>query len=196
MRKELVIATSNKGKIKEFKTLFAGMYEVKSLLDYPEVPEIIEDGDTFKANAAKKAETLAAYLNQNVLADDSGLSIDALNGEPGVFSARYAGTHKSDADNMAKVLSKLAEVPEENRIARFTCMMAIAEPGKETLFFEGQVEGIIATEARGTNGFGYDPIFLVPAYGQTMAELTSELKNKISHRADAIRQVKNYLLGG
>ncbi len=102
------------------------------------------------------------------------------------FSARYAGTHKSDADNMAKVLSKLAEVPEENRIARFTCMMAIAEPGKETLFFEGQVEGIIATEAKGTNGFGYDPIFLVPAYGQTMAELTSELKkqNKPSCRCN------------
>lgn len=136
MRKELVIATSNKGKIKEFKTLFAGMYEVKSLLDYPEVPEIIEDGDTFKANAAKKAETLAAYLNQNVLADDSGLSIDALNGEPGVFSARYAGTHKSDADNMAKVLSKLAEVPEENRIARFTCMMPLPNQVKRRFFLK------------------------------------------------------------
>lgn len=196
MTTELVIATANKGKINEFKTLFAGMYEVKSLLDFPEVPEIIEDGHTFKANAAKKAETLSTYLNRKVLADDSGLAIDALNGDPGVYSARYAGTEKNNADNMAKVLTQLDQVSKEKRTARFICMMAIAEPGNETLFFEGKAEGFIATEAKGENGFGYDPIFFVPAYEKTMAELTSAIKNEISHRADAIRQVKTHLLGG
>ncbi|MDT8859478.1 XTP/dITP diphosphatase [Alkalihalobacillus sp. MEB130] len=186
--KEIVIATKNKGKIAEFKQMLDG-WEVRSLLDYPDIPDIEEDGDTFSKNAAKKAETLATYLNQMVVADDSGLEVDALDGRPGVYSARYAGSDKSDAANMGKVLTEMLDVPSEDRTARFICVMAVASPKKETRFYEGSCEGMIALEERGTNGFGYDPIFYVPELEKTMAQLTAEQKNERSHRANALHQL-------
>ncbi|WDF04135.1 XTP/dITP diphosphatase [Shouchella hunanensis] len=193
--KELLIATSNKGKVEDFKKLFQGMYEVKSLLDYPHIPDIIEDGQTFQDNAQKKAEVLSTALNETVVADDSGLVIDALNGRPGVFSARYAGEEKNDQANIEKVLEDLRGVAEQDRTARFVCTIALASPNKETIFFEGQCEGFISHEQVGEHGFGYDPIFYVGQTAKTMAQLTLEEKNEISHRARAIEQLKDYLLG-
>lgn len=193
---ELVIATRNSGKVSDFKDLFSGSFQVKSLIDFPEVPEIIEDGNTFKENAAKKAETLSAYLNRPVLADDSGLIVDALDGRPGVFSARYAGPDKSDQDNIDKVLQEMADLAVEDRTARFYCVIALAKPGKETVYAEGSCEGIITREESGTNGFGYDPIFFVPSHNKTMAQLSSREKNEISHRANALRNFKKQFVGG
>lgn len=149
-----------------------------------------------KENAAKKAETLSAYLNRPVLADDSGLIVDALDGRPGVFSARYAGPDKSDQDNINKVLQEMADLAVEDRTARFYCVIALAEPGKETVYAEGACEGIIAREESGTNGFGYDPIFFVPSYNKTMAQLVPQVKNEISHRGNALRNLKGRLAGG
>ncbi|MDO7267642.1 XTP/dITP diphosphatase [Shouchella clausii] len=192
---ELVVATKNKGKLADFQTLFTDRYIVKSLYDYPEVPEIIEDGDTFRENAAKKAETLAAYLQKPVIADDSGLLIDALGGKPGVYSARYAGEPKNDQANIDKVLSELDGVPTQKRTARFFCVIALAEPGKETIFAEGACEGRITEKPTGSNGFGYDPIFFVPSHGQTMAELSAGTKNQLSHRARALTALKETIEG-
>ncbi|ARK31641.1 XTP/dITP diphosphatase [Halalkalibacter krulwichiae] len=190
MKIELVIATQNKGKLAEFEQMFGVEgFEVKSLIDYPELPEINEDGQTFAENAAKKAETLANYLNQMVIADDSGLVIDALNGRPGVYSARYAGEEKSDVANMDKVLKEMVDIPAEDRSARFVCVMAVAKPNETTKFYEGVCEGTISLEAVGTNGFGYDPIFYVPSFEKTMAQLSSEQKNKISHRGNALNRL-------
>ncbi|WP_332689932.1 XTP/dITP diphosphatase [Halalkalibacter lacteus] len=188
--KELVISTQNKGKIAEFKQMLGEKgLEVKSLLDYPTIPDIIEDGKTFSENATKKAETLAQQLNCIVIADDSGLVVDALDGRPGVYSARYAGEAKNDNANMEKVLRELVDVPSEDRTARFVCVIAVARPNKTTLVFEGACEGVIARERRGTNGFGYDPIFYVPELEKTMAQLTSEQKNERSHRANALKKL-------
>ncbi|WP_263707583.1 XTP/dITP diphosphatase [Shouchella tritolerans] len=192
---ELVVATKNKGKLADFQTLFTDRYIVKSLYDYPEVPEIIEDGDTFHENAAKKAETLAAHLQKPVIADDSGLLIDALGGKPGVYSARYSGEPKNDQANIAKVLSELDGVPTKKRTARFFCVIALAEPGKETIFAEGACEGLITEKPIGSNGFGYDPIFFVPSHEQTMAELSAETKNQLSHRARALTALKETIEG-
>lgn len=189
--KEIVIATENKGKIAEFKQLLKG-WEVRSLLDYPQIPEIIENGETFAENAAIKAETLANHLNCIVIADDSGLEVDALQGRPGVYSARYAGDSKSDEANLRKVLAELVDVPAEDRSARFICVMAVSRPNEQTLFYEGTCEGIIAQEAIGSNGFGYDPIFYVPKHEKTMAELSPEEKNNLSHRANAINKLLTY----
>ncbi|UTR08539.1 XTP/dITP diphosphatase [Alkalihalobacillus sp. LMS6] len=192
---EVIIATTNKGKIEDFKKLFQGTYEVKSLLDFPSFPEIIEDGQTFQENARKKAEVLAKAMGQPVIADDSGLVIDALDGRPGVFSARYAGEDKNDQANIEKVLEDLRGVSERDRTARFVCTIAFADPEKETSFFEGTCEGLIAHEQAGEHGFGYDPIFYVADKNKTMAQLSLEEKNKMSHRAKAIQKLNEYLLG-
>ncbi len=186
----MVIATKNKGKITEFQQMFAKEgWEVRSLLDYPDLPDIVEDGETFAENAAKKAETLANYLNQMVIADDSGLVVDALDGRPGVYSARYAGEDKSDAANSEKVLNELVDVPGDDRTARFICLLAVAKPNQETFFYEGTCEGYIAMSAAGSNGFGYDPIFYLPELDKTMAQLMAEQKNERSHRAKALKQL-------
>ncbi|MEK4565826.1 XTP/dITP diphosphatase [Alkalihalobacillus sp. FSL R5-0424] len=193
MATELIIATTNKGKINEFKQLLEGEGTiVKSLLDYPTISDIPETGVTFYENAAIKAETLSKLLNRTVIADDSGLEVDALNGEPGVYSARYAGEQKDDQANIDKVLLELQDVPEGQRTARFVCVMAVAQPDEETIFFKGQFEGAIATSRQGENGFGYDPIFYVPALGKTAAELTSDEKNERSHRGKAIQELLKY----
>ena len=190
----VIIATKNKGKAKEFEKLFLPKgLAVKTLLDYPEIEDVEETGSTFEENAILKAETIANNLGVRVIADDSGLEIDALEGRPGVYSARYAGYEKNDENNIDKVLDELQDVPENERTARFCCALAMAEPGKETVTVFGTCEGRILDERRGTNGFGYDPIFFVETKGKSMAELASDEKNKISHRANAIRKLDDLL---
>jgi len=187
---QLLIATNNLGKAKEFEALFAKKgIAIKTLRDFPELPEVEETGTTFAENALLKAETIAEQMNMMVLADDSGLKVDALYGEPGIFSARYAGEEKNDASNNAKLLHELADVPKEERTAQFHCTLAISAPGKESLTVEGEVEGLILGVPRGENGFGYDPLFYVPKLEKTMAELSQEEKNKISHRSVALQKL-------
>lgn len=191
--KQVVIATKNKGKAKDFEALFAPLgYEVVTMFDVAPNMEIEETGTTFEENAVLKAETLAKALNTIVIADDSGLAVDALNGEPGVYSARYAGDHDDEA-NIVKVLEKLTGVPKEKRTARFCCALAIAGPEMETFTVFGTCEGIMLEEKRGTNGFGYDPIFYVPHLQRAMAELSPEEKGAISHRGNAIRKLAEAL---
>jgi XTP/dITP diphosphohydrolase len=188
--REIIIATKNAGKVKDFETLFSPKgFQVKSLLDFPEMEDVEETGVTFSENATLKAEAISFALNKPVIADDSGLAIDALNGEPGVYSARYAGENKDDNANIEKVLQKLNDVPFEKRTARFHCALAIAVPGKRTEIVEGTCEGHILEEKRGENGFGYDPIFFVEKWRCSMAELSKEQKNQISHRANALKKL-------
>lgn len=186
----IMIATNNQGKAKEFAALFeqAG-YQIKTLADFPEIPEVAETGQTFAENACLKAETIAATLNIPVLADDSGLKVDALNGLPGVYSARFAGLQKSDAANNAKLLHELTDVPDEKRTAQFHCTLAFAAPAHETLVVSAEWPGVIGRIPRGDNGFGYDPLFFVPDLEKTAAELTGAEKNAISHRGQAMKKL-------
>ncbi|MFI8685623.1 XTP/dITP diphosphatase [Rossellomorea sp. NPDC077527] len=194
MTKRVIIATKNKGKAKEFQHMFAPYgYEVQTLLDLPHIEDVEETGVTFEENAVLKAETVAAELGALVIADDSGLSIDALEGRPGVYSARYAGEEKSDDANMEKVLGELEAVEDSDRTARFYCVLAIAGPEMETKTVTGTCEGMILRDKRGTNGFGYDPIFFVPSLQKTMAELTQEEKSGISHRGHALKKLGNMI---
>jgi XTP/dITP diphosphohydrolase len=193
--KEVIIATKNPGKAKEFEHIFAPRgIAVKTLLDYPEIEDVEETGTTFEENATLKAEAVSQKLNKMVIGDDSGLIVDALEGRPGIYSARYAGEEpKDDQKNLEKVLNELQGVSEENRTARFYCALAVALPGKETITVSGTCEGRILEEQRGTNGFGYDPVFYVPEKGRAMAELSSDEKNKISHRANALKKLEGIL---
>jgi len=192
--KKILIATNNKGKAKDFETLFGPFgFEVKTLNDLDQDIDVEETGVTFEENAILKAETVSKLLGIMVIADDSGLEIDSLHGAPGVYSARYAGEPKNDEANIDKVLSELQGVPKEERTARFRCVLAVAGPSTETVTFSGSCEGLILEERRGTNGFGYDPIFFSSEKGQAMAELSPEEKGRISHRGAAIRQLKERL---
>lgn len=185
---KLLIASHNKGKISEFAKLFEAFdIEVTSLLDYPEIDEVEETGSTFEENARLKAETIAATLNTMVLADDSGLSVDALEGRPGVYSARYAGEHGNNALNNEKLLNEMKG--NTNRNAHFTCCLVLAHPKMESLVVEGIAEGTILEELKGTEGFGYDPLFYVESEQKTFAELTADRKNEISHRGKAIKKL-------
>lgn len=189
--KQVIIATQNKGKAKDFEALFGPLgYEVLTLRDVAKDMDVEETGVTFEENAILKAEAVAEALQTTVIADDSGLEIDVLNGEPGVYSARYAGEAKSDEANIEKVLAKLEGVSEEQRTARFRCVLAIASPNKETVTYSGSCEGMILSERRGDHGFGYDPIFFVPNEGKAMAELLPEEKAAISHRGNALRELE------
>lgn len=193
--REVIIATKNAGKAKEFKELFK-RYDINavSLLDLDqELPDIEETGSTFEENAALKSEGIARILNKPVIADDSGLEIDALDGRPGIFSARYAGEPKDDKKNTLKVLKELENVPIEKRTARFVCVLSVSIPGSTTTFTKGFCEGTIATEESGSNGFGYDPIFIPKGYRNTMAELGAEEKNRISHRKNAMDQLEDWI---
>ncbi|MED0658985.1 XTP/dITP diphosphatase [Bacillus smithii] len=192
--REVVIATKNKGKALEFEQMFQPFQiQVKTLLDLPEFPEIEETGATFEENAIIKAESVMKETKAMVMADDSGLVIDALDGRPGVYSARYAGPEKDDEANIQKVLRELEGVPLSKRTARFYCALALAIPGRETITVNGTCEGFITFEKKGANGFGYDPIFFVQGYGRTMAELLPNEKNKISHRAEALAKMRTIL---
>lgn len=188
---EIFIATKNKGKVKEFAAFFAEKgITVRSLLDLPEDMDVVEDGTTFEENARKKAEEIGKKINKVVIADDSGLEVDALDGKPGIYSARYAGEEKNDAANNAKLLEELADVEMEDRTARFVCALAVYVPGKGTFTVRGTCEGVIAKEPVGDNGFGYDPLFYMPWLNKTMAQLSEREKNEISHRANALMELE------
>ncbi len=191
----LVLATRNAGKVRELAALLGPLgVEVVSLADYPEIGEIPEEGDTFQENAIFKAREVARLTGETALADDSGLEVDALNGAPGVYSARFAGEPKSDTANNAKLLRLLTGLPPEKRTARFRCVMALAVPDGRVYTAEGTSEGIILDAPRGDNGFGYDPLFYVEEFGKTFAELDLATKNTISHRGRALQKVKDLVL--
>lgn len=190
----VVLATRNPGKVRELSALLADLpLEVKSLLDFPDMPSLVEEGATYAENAIAKALTVSRATGQEALADDSGIEIDALDGAPGVHSSRWLGEDASDADRNAAVLERLRGVSPEARTARFRAVVAIAQPDGTVRTFEGVVEGRIAERPAGREGFGYDPIFLVQGEGRTMAELDSQIKNRISHRARAVRAARNVL---
>lgn len=191
----LVLASRNEGKVKEIKMLLAGLpWEIFSLSEFPAVPEVEEDGATFRENALKKASVVAKTLKMWALADDSGLEVDYLNGAPGVYSARFAGEHGDDVKNIEKLLTLLNGVPWAQRTARFCSALAFVSPEGDAWTTEGTCEGIIALAPRGEGGFGYDPVFYLPEYDLTMAEIPEEKKNQISHRAVAMEKFRNYLL--
>lgn len=189
--KTIVIATGNPGKAKEFKAVFgAAGYDVRTLKDYPSLPDVEETGTTFEENARLKAETIARILGRPVLADDSGLKVDALWGRPGVYSARFAGEQKSDAANNAKLLYELTDVEDDKRSAQFHCTLVFAAPGKESLVVEAQWPGRIGRIPRGENGFGYDPLFIPDGSEQSAAQMSQEEKNRVSHRGLAIKKLQ------
>ncbi|HXC43216.1 MAG TPA: RdgB/HAM1 family non-canonical purine NTP pyrophosphatase [Candidatus Dormibacteraeota bacterium] len=200
--RRILIATSNAGKLRDFAGAAARFgVEISCIPDFSSLPAVGEDGLTFEANARKKAEVYSRYVpNEIVVADDSGLEIDALNGAPGVHSARYAAPdlqnkepHEADANtddeaNNTRILRELKEVPPEKRTGRFVCVLAAARDGETLATFRGTAEGIILDAPRGTNGFGYDPLFYFPAIGKTFAELSAEEKSRYSHRGAAFRE--------
>ncbi|MGD8188764.1 XTP/dITP diphosphatase [Brevibacillus ginsengisoli] len=193
---QVVIATRNQGKVREFNFMFQQLgWEAVSLAEFPDVPEVVEDGETFEANARKKAETVSRFLNMPAVGDDSGLQVDVLGGKPGVYSARFAGEKATDKDNWQKLLRELQGVPNEQRTARFRCTLAFARPGEETMIADGKCEGVILREPAGTNGFGYDPVFFLPDRLCTMAQLDPSVKNKISHRANALHSLVEQIRG-
>jgi len=193
--KKILVASSNPGKIAELRAMLADDIEWFGLSDFEGIGEIEEDGATFTENARKKALGYAKATGLWTLADDSGLVVDALGGEPGVKSARFSGAKETDRrlvdhKNMAKVLELLQGVPREKRAARFVCHLSLASPDRILVETEGILEGVIAEKPVGKNGFGYDPVFFVPHLNKTVAQLTAEEKNAISHRGNAIRRLK------
>jgi len=194
--KQLVVASGNKGKLREFAELLKGVVEtVLSPADFPGFPEVVEDGATFEENALKKARSAAQFTGLPVLADDSGLCVEFLEGRPGVYSARFAGEGAGDAANNARLLQELAGVPTEKRGAAFHCVIALCLPDGTCQTFDGSLPGVILEAPRGSGGFGYDPLFLVPEYGQTFSELPLAIKNRISHRGRAMQLLKAGLTG-
>ncbi len=191
---DLVIASNNKNKINEIREKFSGIADLNlvPLYELESPPEVIEDGKTFEENAVKKAEAIARYSNMPVLSDDSGLMVEALGGRPGVHSARYGGFGSSDGKKNELLLSEMLEI-KENRKAKFVCVVAIAYPDGESQTARGECHGEIAAEPAGEMGFGYDPVFFLPEFGRTMAQLTLEEKNRISHRAVALEKARRIL---
>ena len=188
MKQIIVLATTNKGKTKEFKELLKDFpIEIKDLSDFGPIPEVIEDGETFDDNAYKKASFTAKVLGYPAMADDSGLCVEALDGAPGVYSARYAGDNATDAQNVDKLLDALKD--EENRKAAFECVISIAVPTGAALTYEGRCEGVLTREPAGDNGFGYDPLFFFPELNKTFAQLSIAEKGDISHRGKALKDV-------
>jgi XTP/dITP diphosphohydrolase len=192
-RLKVVLATRNKDKIREIKQILRRLnIDVLTLDQFPHVPEVIEDGKTIEENAFKKAKVVSDATQLLVLADDTGLEVDYLDGQPGVHSSRFAGERATYDDNCKKLLDLMEGVDQEQRTARFRCIIAIVGPGIEKQV-EGTCEGFITDEKRGTKGFGYDPVFYVPKYDQTFAEMSLTLKNKISHRGLALKQARKIL---
>ena len=191
---DLIIATSNENKLREFKELLREFpFTILSLKDFPHIPPIVEDGNSFYENALKKATTVAQLTGKLTIADDSGIEVEALGGRPGVTSARFAGENASDDENNAKLLKDLEAVPPDKRGACFKCVLVVAPAEGKTAFVEGECKGTILHEPRGEHGFGYDPLFLVPECNKTFSEITPEEKNKISHRARALRKLLKIL---
>jgi XTP/dITP diphosphohydrolase len=191
---KIVLATANKDKVREMRHALAGLdVEILTRDDFPGIPDVVEDGATIEDNAAKKARAVCGATGMPAVADDTGLEVDALGGEPGVFSSRFAGEGATYADNVRKLLRELERVPAGERTARFRCVIALVEPSGAEVFVEGICEGTIAEEPRGSSGFGYDPVFLVPSRGRTFAELTLEEKDTISHRGQAMARMRRVL---
>ncbi|MDQ6765856.1 MAG: RdgB/HAM1 family non-canonical purine NTP pyrophosphatase [Verrucomicrobiota bacterium] len=189
----LLLATRNAHKTAEFTKILGGEFAVTDLSSRSELPEVEESGETFGENALLKALAVSGVVSTLVVADDSGLEVDALEGRPGVYSARYAGEGATDERNVAKLLEELRGVAPSLRTGRFRCALALAREGKTLATFLGSVEGVIADWPRGKNGFGYDPVFVPVAFEQTFAELGEAVKNTISHRANTIRQLRRWL---
>jgi XTP/dITP diphosphohydrolase len=195
MKLELVVATRNRKKVEEIRRILEGVpVALYSLDDFPGCPEVEEDQDTFEGNAVKKATAVAQYTKKPAIADDSGLEVYALNGAPGVFSARYAGEGADDRKNLEKVLSELRGVEEGKRGARFVCVIALAFPEGRVETFDGFVEGRIGTGPKGVSGFGYDPVFYPKGHGRTFAEMDADEKDALSHRGMALKELRVYLL--
>lgn len=197
---EILIATTNPGKVSEIQSCLGTGIKLLNLKDFASIKEVEEDGETFEENARKKALGYSKGAGHLTIADDSGLVIDALNGAPGVNSARFSGEKLKNEErtlidhrNITKVLELLKNVPPEKRTARFVCCMCLANPEKILIETKGILEGIIIDKEIGSNGFGYDPIFLVPSLNKTVAQLTQEHKNSISHRGNALRKLKERL---
>jgi len=192
--RELVLATRNRDKREELAALLSDLgIGIRTVDEFPNVPDVIEDGQTCEANAIKKATAVSRATGLLAVADDTGLEVDELGGQPGVYAARYAGEHVTYEDNWRKLLRELSGVPHERRRARFITVAAIAFPSGDVQVAQGQLRGLIAEEPAGARGFGYDPVFLVPELGKTLAELSPEEKNRISHRAKAFAQVREIL---
>ncbi len=192
--KHLVVATRNPGKILEINALLTGLVDqISCAADFVDFPETVEDGATFEENALKKAREAACFTGYPALADDSGLVVDALDGRPGVFSARYAGEGAGDAANNVRLLNECRDVPDDRRQAAFVCVLAFVTPEGVEQLFTGRVAGRILSTARGEGGFGYDPLFLVDGFDRSMAELELAEKNAVSHRAQAFIKFREYL---
>ncbi len=192
----LVIGSRNRKKREEIVEILGDLgLDLRDLTSWPDAPEVVEDGATFADNARKKAVELARHLGQWVLGEDSGLVVPTLKGRPGVYSARYAGKQGDDAANNARLLAELAPLPEDRRAAYYVCTAALADPtGEVRALVEGRCHGIITCELRGSNGFGYDPLFLIPEYHRTFGELSPRVKHALSHRARALSQLRPVLL--
>ncbi|MBX3302471.1 MAG: XTP/dITP diphosphatase [Nitrospira sp.] len=191
---EIVLATRNPDKRRELGALLGGLgIRIRTVADFPSAPEVEEDGTTCEANAIKKAREIARATGVPAVADDTGLEVDALEGRPGVYAARYAGEHATYEDNCRKLLLELAGVPRPKRTARFLTVAAIAFPSGDVHVTQGNLEGLITEQPVGDRGFGYDPVFLVPEFDRTLAQLTAEEKNRMSHRAKAFAQMRVWL---
>lgn len=195
--KRLLIASNNQGKIREFKRMLGGFYdEVLSLRDAGIKADVVEDGTTFYENAKKKAVEISLLTDCDVMSDDSGLSVDCLGGAPGVYSARFSGENATDEKNNELLVEKVSHFASTERTARYICALVLARNGKEVLHCEGSCEGLIITEPKGENGFGYDPYFYYPPLGKTFAEIDMDLKNTLSHRALALKKLQEMLKEG
>ncbi|NJK90343.1 MAG: XTP/dITP diphosphatase [Blastochloris sp.] len=191
--KSLLIATRNLGKVREFREILGSDWQVLSASDLPHLPEVIEDGATFEENSVKKARECSAHFAGLVLADDSGLEVDALAGAPGVYSARFAGEPADDPKNNQLLLQKMEPVEEDRRGAQFVCVLSLARDSELLVSFQGKVRGRITRQPSGKAGFGYDPLFVPEGYQESFAELGGEIKHRISHRARAMEQMISYL---
>lgn len=194
MIRELVLATRNRHKVEELVALIGDLgITIRTLDEFLGAPDVVEDGETCEANAVKKARAIAEFTGLPAVADDTGLEVDALGGCPGVYAARYAGEDATYEDNCRKLLQELSGVPRERRTARFLTVAAIALPSDGIRVTQGTLDGVIAEEASGTLGFGYDPVFFIPQLGKTLAQLSADQKNTISHRAKAFTQARDLL---
>ncbi len=191
---ELIIATKNRGKVREIRKALKGLrLRIYSLSDFSDVPEIEEDGKSFTENALKKARFYSKYFGKLIIADDSGLEVDSLKGLPGIYSARYAGKGASNRENNRKLLHEMEGIPLSKRGARFKCAMAIVSNEGKEVVAEGSCTGRIGIKEVGKKGFGYDPLFILPQYGKTMAQLSLSEKNRISHRGKALKKLRKII---
>jgi XTP/dITP diphosphohydrolase len=191
---EIIVATKNRGKIREIRKALRGLgLKIHSLNDFSDVPEIVEDGESFTENALKKARFYSKYFKKLTIADDSGLEVDVLKGLPGIYSARYAGEGASSRQNNQKLLREMEGIRISKRGARFKCVVAMVSTDGREAVVEGSCRGRIGFRETGKKGFGYDPIFILPQYGKTMAQLTLEEKNRVSHRGKALRKLKKIM---